>query len=123
MAEGEVGGDDALITGTLRLTGDCALLEQGNGQTTILVWPTGRTSWNSSRSTVSLEQRDGRTVELADGDAAGFAGSGGMFGPDGSPEAVAWPDWLATLDWTAEPDPACQAEGFWMVGEVVESTS
>lgn len=64
-AKSSVGGDEALIDGTLRLENDCLLIESeaGQGTTFVALWPFG-TIWDDVESTVVLS--DGTRISPGD---------------------------------------------------------
>jgi hypothetical protein len=122
LASGELGGDDALTSGALRLSGDCAVLEHDDARTTLIVWPASRTTWEADLGIIRFERRDGGILEVADGATVRFAGSGGSFDSGDSSEGVKRSEWLASVEWSVEPAAECHADGFWFVGDIVDPT-
>ncbi len=108
------GSDGALIQGTLRITNECVLLDE-RGDEVLLVWPGDRASWDPDTRTIAFQAGDG-VVTLADGDEVTFGG-GGSSADEGGLRSE---DWVATVPWVSEPDPACLRDIRWFIGELVD---
>lgn len=83
---GSRSGDEALISGTLRITDDCVLLDEGDDPV-LLVWLEEQTEWDPLTETVRYGGGDGSIAVLGSGDTVSFGGGGssesegGMTGP------------------------------------------
>ncbi|MGH9113876.1 MAG: hypothetical protein ACRDZN_16490 [Acidimicrobiales bacterium] len=115
VVPGAGSGAEALIQGTLRMTGDCVFLDE-RGDDVLLVWPADRTTWTPETGTISFQRTDGQAVPLADGDEVTLAG-GGSSVDEGGREAE---DWVAALEWVSEPPSACVTDTRWFIGDLVE---
>jgi hypothetical protein len=109
------GGQDALNTGTLRITQTCVFLETAGGESELLVWPADRTRWDASAGTVGFTNSDGTEVNLRDGELVTFGGGGDSTVEGG----VSGEEWVARTEWVARPDGSCPMEIRWYVNEVV----
>lgn len=112
-----LGGDTALTEGTLRISDACVLLEGADGSGTLLVWPREQTTWDPSARLIRFQNRDGRVIDLGDGQRVRFGGSGVSFGDAPSGDITTWDAWVNRIAWEAEPDPACSADSSWSVGQ------
>jgi len=116
-------GDAALMMGAIRISDECVVLETIDDRPTLLVWSSGQASWDPQERRILFRARDGAVVELQDGQQVGLGGSGRDLSTDRlSPEdqdGPSWDEWLTTISWAAEPDPACRAQSVWFVGEVI----
>lgn len=114
------GGNDALTSGVLRISDRCVVLQGSNGVTDLLVWWRDQTRWDQGSRRILFENRDGRVVELHDGQAVSLGGSGApLSGEETSIEGRSWDEWIVAIDWEAEPDPTCRVDSSWSVGEVL----
>ena len=109
------GGDQALSTGVLRISDRCVLLEGGDGESELLVWPAGRTRWDPDRDSIAFTNSDGTRFSLRDGEVLNVGGGGDSTAESG----VSGAEWAESVDWVAAPDPACPMESRWYVGEIV----
>ena len=109
------GGDQALSTGVLRISDRCVLLEGGDGESELLVWPAGRTRWDHVRDSIAFTNSDGTWFSLRDGEVLNVGGGGENTVESG----VSGVEWAESADWVAAPDPACPLESRWYVGEIV----
>jgi hypothetical protein len=106
-------GDQALLTGMLRVTETCVFMEAG-GEPMVLVWHAPRTGWKAETREITFQNRDGTAFSFRDGIQVSFGGGGDSTAEGGvSPE-----DWLASIDWVSAPDPDCPLEVRWFVNEV-----
>lgn len=101
--------DGALIAGTLVVTESCVLLDE-RGEPVLLVWPDSHTEWDAAAGTVRYTRAGG------DGDAVSFGGGGSSIS-EGGPSAE---EFLASIDWVAEPHSDCVADTSWFIGDLVE---
>lgn len=113
------GGEEALNTGTLRITQSCVFLETAGGESELLVWPADRTRWEATGGTIGFTNSDGTEVTLRDGEPVSFGGGGDSTAEGG----VSGEEWLARVDWVARPDPSCPMEISWYVNEVVSPSA
>jgi hypothetical protein len=114
-----MGGDMSRTEGVLRLSDNCVVLENANDASELLVWSRERTAWDPGGRRVLLRLLNGSEIALADGQAVAIGGSGRAFSDDpGAREAIPWDEWIASVDWVAEPDPACEVDSYWAVGDV-----
>ncbi len=111
---GERSGDEALIGGTLDVTENCLLLDE-RGEPALLVWPARGTEWNPASGTVIFTNADGSAAELSAGDAVSFSGGGSSFGEGGASSL----EFVASVEWVAEPHPDCVTDTRWFVGDLV----
>jgi hypothetical protein len=86
------------------------------GDDVLLVWPQNRTIWTPEGATVSFLLGEGQWVTFTDGDRVTFGGGGSSVNEGG----LAADDWVASIVWVAEPDPACVTDTRWFVGAVVD---
>lgn len=91
---------EALVSGTIEITDECVLLRNGD-ERSLLVWPSEGTHWDESSRTIRYTA-DG-TVELQHGDTLTVGGGGSSEAESGADGRA----WAQTIDWEAEPDPAC----------------
>ena len=104
-------GDFARTEGTVRLEGDCAMLELNTGDLVLLVWSADQTTWLAERQTVRYRNVSGGGLEVADGDSVSIGGSGMTFV---GPEAMwTWHEWIDRRDWMATPHDLCRADPEW----------
>lgn len=108
-----VGGPEALTSGTLRVTNECVLLNE-QGDEALLVWPADRTSWDPESGRIRFELDDARRVELADGDAVTLGGGGASVTESGRPAE----ELISDIEWVAEPAASCIRDAIWSVGNV-----
>jgi hypothetical protein len=114
----QTGGDEALNTGTLRITETCVVLETAGGESELLVWPADRTRWDASAGTIGFTNADGIGLSLHDRQLVSLGGGG-----DGTAESgVSGEEWMARVDWVAPPDLSCPLEIRWWVNDVVSPT-
>lgn len=110
------GGMDALTTGVLRVTDWCVLLETAGGELELLVWPADRTRWDAATGTVRFTNPPlGPEFTLQDGQAVSLGGGGDSTDEGGVTAA----EWVASIDWVAEPDSSCPMDIRWYVSSVV----
>jgi len=74
------------------------------------VWPSEATGWDADSRTIRYEAEG--TVELRDGDTFSVGGGGDSEAESGSDDRT----WAQTIDWAAEPDPACFTSSRYFVG-------
>lgn len=103
---------EALTSGTLRLTEDCAVLDTG-GEDVLLVWPADRTTWNADERTVTLEDVNGDRGTAGDGDQIRVGGGGSTVDEGGAQGD----EWVEGVDWVSAPDESCPSDSRWIVGE------
>jgi hypothetical protein len=97
----------ALATGTIRITDDCVVLDEG-AREVLLVWIADRTTWNAADRSVSFRNLDGSAVTADDGDRVELGGAGESVEENGA---------LHELDWLRPPSPTCaHAERFTVSG-------
>ncbi len=106
-------GDDAVISGTIRIDGGCVSLEAADGARTLLVWPRGGTAWTGEA--IEFWAGGSESWTLREGDQLTFAGGGSRTAEDGL-DAVAF---LEGVVWIAAPDPGCVTESRWFVAGIV----
>ncbi len=109
------GGAEALITGTVRITDACALLEEGEGERVLLVWPEPQVNWLSARNAIKFASESGVQIVLQDGDTVSFGGGGSAESEDG----LAREDFLESIAWVARPHPDCVKSTRWFINDVV----
>ena len=110
------GGMDALTTGLLRVTDRCVLLETAGGESELLVWPADRTRWDEATGTIQFTNPPvGDEFTLRDGQPVSLGGGGDRTDEGGVTAA----EWMASIDWVAEPDPSCPMDIRWYVSSVV----
>ncbi len=101
----------ALMTGAIRISDECVVLESADDRSTLLVWSSDQASWEPRAGRILFRTRDGGVVELRDGQQIGLGGSGrGLSAEVLSPgewDGLSWDEWLPTVDWAAAPDPTC----------------
>lgn len=115
-----MGGDNALTTGTLRIADECVVLEGIDGSTTLPVWSAEQTTWDQGSHNILFKRRDGRVINLTDGQQVGLGGSGVAFdGEEAGIEGMSWEEWVDSIDWQAEPHPSCSVDSSWSVGDVL----
>lgn len=119
-----MGGDAAMLAGVLQVTDKCVVLETGNDSTVMLVWPSDQTRWDPRLRMITFQNADSEVRELRGGQAVSFGGSGRPVNPrrSGDPasiEGTSWDAFIASMEWEAQPDPTCDVEGSWSVGEVI----
>jgi hypothetical protein len=120
VSRDSMGGDAALLTGALRITESCVLLEGPDGSSSLLVWPRDQTRWDPRARQIQWRNLEGEVLELRDGQEVGLGGSGQLLSDDAiSVEARSWDEWVGAVDWAAEPDPVCRADSSWSVGDVL----
>lgn len=108
-----VGGDHALISGTIQITDRCVLLDEG-GDAVLLVWPHEGTTWDGEEMAVELVGRSGERAVLQDGDQVSFGGGGSSVDEDGTTAS----DFLESVTWISEPHRECVGDVRWFVGEL-----
>ncbi len=86
----------ALATGTIRITQDCVLLDEG-AREVLLVWMAYRTTWNAADRSVTFRNLDGSAVTVGDGDQVELGGAGES-AEEGGPHEVVW---------LSPPSPSC----------------
>ena len=107
------GGMQARNEGTLVLNDQCVFLERG-GERVLLLWPANETSWSPATSEIVFRRVDGDVVTLRDGERVVLGGGSFSTTVDGlNGEKVP-----RRIDWVAEPDPGCIADGRWLVSDV-----
>ena len=91
VAAGAPNGDEALITGTLRISSDCVTVRAG-GEDVLVVWAEETTTWDDETKTISYSAtHDGDRTVLRDGDDFAFGGSGWGAGRDRpGPGGLGW---------------------------------
>ncbi len=109
------GFGEALATGTLHITDTCVFLEEAGDDLSVLVWPAERTTWNPGQQAITLENLDGRTLSMRDGDRVSLGGGGDSVTESG----VSGEEWVARTEWVARPAATCPMDARWFVGEVV----
>ena len=107
------GGGDALIHGTIRISGDCVVLDE-QGDEVLLVWPADRTRWDASSQSITFENRDGTRDTFSDGDLVVMGGGGSSLGEGGTSSE----EWVSSIDWTVRPSDACLRDVRWFVAQV-----
>jgi hypothetical protein len=110
VSRGAVGSELAQGGGTLRITAECAFLDNGNGDLTLLVWSQRNVQWDPVRQVIRHHQREGRIGEFRSGDQVLVGGGGG--------EIEDWAAWVAQFDWAAAPKDACRSRSVWGVGAI-----
>lgn len=118
VVAGDGSGDLALIEGILKVSDECVLLHE-RGEDVLLVWPADRTSWDPDTKTINYESTDGAATTLRDGDLVTFGGGGSSVNEDG----IGDEEFIASVDWVAEPAPSCVVDTRWFVGDLVRSPS
>lgn len=108
------GEDEALITGTVRITDACALLDDGE-ERVLLVWPEPQVDWLSARNAIEFISESGVQTVLHDGDPVTLSGGGSAESEDG----LARGDFLKSMAWVARPHPDCVVSSRWSIGDVV----
>lgn len=105
------GGTDLLrLEGTLRITDKCVYLEASDG-THLLLWRSNQTTWSTESGAITMENLDGSSVTVSDGDLVVLGGSGGEAGNGESYE-----DFLGRMDWVVPPAASCPRVRWWGVG-------
>jgi hypothetical protein len=94
---GEWNGDDALVEGTVRLAGECFVIDAGP-QTYLLGFARDGTSWDAASETAKAKGRD-----WSAGSKAGVGGSGGRNATE--------------VDWLVPPHESCLSLQTWFVNE------
>jgi hypothetical protein len=107
------GADTARTEGKLRISDACVTLDSRSG-TTLLYWPSDRTTWNAAASTITFTNYDGSLVTVRDGDAVVLGGSG----DDGTESGTSGQTWVERTVWVARPSPSCPLDQRWAVGAV-----
>lgn len=115
VVPGSEAGDGALIRGRLQIDDRCVLLDE-QGEDVLLVWPADRTAWNADDGTVTFVRNNGQATSLKDGDQVSFGGGGSSREEDG----LAADEFLAGIDWVAEPAADCVMDTRWFVYELVD---
>lgn len=113
VVPGNPGGDQARIEGILQITEDCVSLDE-RGEEVLLVWPEDRTSWDAGSQAVQFQRADGTSSTLQDGDQVAFGGGGESVDEGGRSSE----DWVAAIEWVAEPKPMCIADSRWFVTDL-----
>lgn len=108
---------DALVGGTMRITGKCVFLEEAGGVLALLVWPADRTTWNSDAHAVTFVNQDRSEVTLHDGDRVSLGGGGDSVAESG----ISGEEWIRQTDWVARPASSCPSDVRWSVADVVSS--
>jgi hypothetical protein len=108
-----VGGDHALISGTIQITDSCVLLGEG-GDAVLLVWPAEGTTWDGEAMAVEFVGRSGGRAVLQDGDRVSFGGGGSSVDEDGTTAS----DFLESVTWISEPPRDCVVDVRWFVGDL-----
>lgn len=98
---------EALATGTIRITEECVLLDDG-GSEVLLVWMADRTTWDPVARTVTFANNDGPVGTVGDGDHV-VLGGGGESAEEGK---------LRDIVWLSPPAPSCPGDERFTVGEV-----
>ncbi len=109
VAEGEPSGNKALLSGTIEITDKCVFLRTGDDRG-LLVWPSNGTEWEQDSRTIRYTA--GGEVEVRDGDSFSVGGGGDSEAESGVDDRT----WAQTIDWAAEPDPACFTSTRYFVG-------
>lgn len=109
-----VGGDQAVISGSIQITDDCVLLDE-RGESVLLVWPQGRTTWDNQEAAVLFVGPSGEQGTFRDGDAATFSGGGSSTDEDGTTAE----DFLASVVWISEPNRNCLVDNRWFISDLV----
>jgi hypothetical protein len=107
------GADTARTEGKLRITATCVSLEFA-GDSTLLYWPSDRTTWNAGALTITFANYDGSVVTVRDGDAVVLGGSG----DNGTESGTSGQAWVERTVWVARPSPSCSLDRRWAVGAV-----
>ena len=102
-------GAEALIDGTLDVSGRCVTLT-GGGDPVLLVWPADGTTWNADSRTIRYDDGD-QVVELSDGEVFAVGGGGGSVAESGMDVT----EWVGN-GWVAEPDDSCPSDSWFFVG-------
>lgn len=84
------------------------------GETTLLVWPADRVTWDGEHRTITYANYDGSVVTVADGDAVVLGGGGDSVAESG----IAGGAWAAGTTWVVPPSPACSLDSHFSVGGV-----
>lgn len=98
--------------GTLTISDRCVLFSlQEGGEVDLLVWGSGRTSWDAQEQEIVFQDPLDGEIRLEDGDV--FVAGGGHIDFD---------ELDSNADWLAEPHSSCPTESVFVVGgvEVVE---
>lgn len=105
--------------GVLRITEACTYVETSSGESYLLVWPSGRTTWDPERRRIIFENTSGEISELEDGQRIELGGGAdARAGPEASEsEGVRNPSWAAS------PHPSCSASVAWWVGGTISTES
>lgn len=115
VVPGSEAGDGAMIRGSIQIDDGCALLDE-QGEDVLLVWPADRTAWNGDEQTVTFVRNNGQAASLQDGDQVSFGGGGSSRGEDG----LAADEFMAGIDWVAEPASNCLMDTRWFIYELVD---
>lgn len=115
VVPGSEAGDGALVRGSLQIDDRCVLLDE-QGEDVLLVWPADRTAWNAEGGTVTFIRNNGQVARLRGGDQVSLGGGGSSRGEDG----LAADEFMAGIDWVAEPDPECVVDSRWFIYELVD---
>jgi hypothetical protein len=117
VVAGQPSGNEALISGTLKVTSDCVFLQSGS-EDVVLVWPEEATDWEPDSATISYGSGRER-VKLAGGDEVSFGGGGSSVQEDGLKAA----EWMRSVKWVSQPASSCVTDTRWFVGDLVEHRS
>lgn len=102
-------GADAATTGTIRITDACVFVER-QGEETLLVWPSDRTTWsNATRSITFVNDAEVR-ITVTDGMDVALGG--------GESSTASAEDWIGRMPWVQPPAPECVREIAWFVNHL-----
>ena len=112
---GNRSGDQALISGTLRIADDCVLLDE-RGDMVLLVWPEEETEWEPVTGSVRYRAGDGSVAVLGEGEVVSFGGGGSSELEDGTMAE----DFVSSVTWVSQPADHCIVGTRWFVGELAD---
>jgi hypothetical protein len=104
----------ARIEGSLLITDGCVFLEDGSDGRILLVWPVDTTGWDPSSQSITVTRGDALT-NLVSGQRVVLGGGATFDEAEGGPSSD---EWLAGMDWVAQPRPECLTPTRWEVADV-----
>jgi hypothetical protein len=105
---------EALMRGTINITDDCVILDEESGGEVLLVWPADRTRWDPSSRSITVQNFNGALNTFSDGNHL-LIGGGASSAHEGGQSSS---EWIASIEWVAEPRDACLRDVRWFVGEI-----
>lgn len=112
------GGDgEALLTGTLRVTNRCVVIEE-QGEDVLLVWDAEQTTWNPDTRTITFENGDG-AMTVGNGDELRVAGGGSSVDEGGATSE----EWAVGMDWVSKPASECLTDRRWFVSHIEKGSA